>query len=503
VRTERKDRFIQVFKENETAAKWFAGLMTSLERRAPFSRGSMGYSKFIETKKFKVVETGFDADDALLPEGLFDFQKAIVKWALKKGRAAIFADTGLGKTAMQLAWANAVHQHTGNRVLIVAPLCVAQQTEREAEKFGIGNVRFVREFEKDGSTGIYVTNYEMLDHFEEGIRDGYFDGVVLDESSILKAQDGKTRAKVIQLFSSVPYRLSCTATPSPNDYMELGSQSEFLGIMSAVEMLAMFFIHDSGETSKWRLKGHGKDRFWEWLATWAVSIRKPQDLSFTAEGYDLPPLEMHEVLVETDKSLSSTLLREPAKTLSERIEARRITVDERVAKCAEIVNASSEPFIVWCHRNDEAEKLHALIPDSVEVSGSDKIKDKETKIIDFTEGRARVLITKPKIAGFGMNWQHCSQMAFVGLNDSFESLYQAIRRCYRFGQKKTVHVHMISADLEGHTLENLKRKEAQNEEMLSQMIDLMRDFTKREVRATTNERLSYQPTNALQLPEWI
>lgn len=463
----------------------------------------MPYSKFIETKKFKNIETGFVCDDMLLPDGLFDFQTAIVKWALKKGRAAIFADTGLGKTAMQLAWAGAVHQYTGNRVLILAPLCVAQQTEREAAKFGVGNVRFVREFEKDGSTGIYVTNYEMLDKFAEGIKDGYFDGIVLDESSILKSQDGKTRAKIIKMCADIPYRLSCTATPSPNDFMELGSQSEFLGIMSAVEMLAMFFTHDSGETSKWRLKGHGKSRFWEWLATWAVSIRKPQDLGFEASGYDLPPLNHHEILVETTKTLSSALIKEPAKTLSERTEARRITVDERVERCAAIVNASTEPFIVWCHRNDEADKLHALIDGSVEVSGSDKIKDKERKIMDFTEGRARVLITKPKIAGFGMNWQHCNQMAFVGLNDSFESLYQAIRRCYRFGQKKPVDVYMISADLEGAVLDNLKRKELQNEELVCQMVDLMKDFTKQEVRATINERLSYQASTLTELPGWL
>ncbi len=463
----------------------------------------MAYSRFIETKKFKNIETGFDVDDMLLPDGLFDFQTAIVKWALKKGRAAIFADTGLGKTAMQLAWAGAVHQHTGNRVLILAPLCVAQQTEREAVKFGVGNVRFAREFEKDGSTGIYVTNYEMLDKLAEGIKDGYFDGIVLDESSILKSQDGKTRAKIIAMCADIPYRLSCTATPSPNDFMELGSQSEFLGIMSAVEMLAMFFTHDSGENSKWRLKGHGKNRFWEWLATWAVSIRKPQDLGFEASGYDLPPLNHHEILVETSKTLSSALIKEPAKTLSERTEARRITVDERVERCAAIVNASSEPFIVWCHRNDEADKLHALIAGSVEVSGSDKIKDKERKIMDFTEGRARVLITKPKIAGFGMNWQHCNQMAFVGLNDSFESLYQAIRRCYRFGQKKPVDVYMISADLEGAVLENLKRKELQNEELVCQMVDLMKDFTKQEVRATINERLSYQASTLTELPGWL
>jgi superfamily II DNA or RNA helicase len=463
---------------------------------------SVGYAKFIGSKSFENIETGFDADDSFLAKELFPFQKAIVKWALKKGRAAIFADTGLGKTAMQLSWASAVHQYTGNRVLIVAPLCVAQQTEKEAQKFEIqGRVKYVREFERD--TGIYICNYEMLDKFKDAIDANFFDGVVLDESSILKSHDSKTRAKIVEMFERVPYRLSCTATPSPNDFMELGNQCEFLGIMSQPEMLATFFIHDSGETSKWRLKGHGKHRFWEWMATWAACIKRPSDLGFEMSGYDLPPLSISEHIVETDKRIGDSLLKIAAKTLSERNEARRVTVDDRVAKCAEIVNQSEGPFLVWCNLNDESSKLTAAIEGAVEVRGSDKMKDKEKKIMDFTEGRVRVMVTKPSIAGFGLNWQHCNQMAFVGLNDSFEQLYQAVRRCYRFGQTKPVHVHMISADIEGAVLENLKRKEIQNEEMSSQMIKLMRDFMQKEITASKNERLVYQPNVNLELPRWM
>lgn len=463
----------------------------------------MIYREFIASKRFKNIETGFDASDDLLPDGLFNFQRAIVKWTLKKGRAAIFADTGLGKTLMQLAWAGAVHQYTGNRVLIVAPLCVAQQTEKEAEKFGItGRVRFARDF-ADTDTGIIVTNYEMLHKFEDGIRSNYFDGVVLDESSILKNESGRTRNKIIDICSSIPFRLSCTATPSPNDHMEMGSQAEFLGIMSSSEMLATFFIHDSGETSKWRLKGHGRKRFWEWMSNWAVCIKKPSDLLFTDDGYDLPPLEMFEHLVETDKVLSGALIKQPAQTLSERIEARRITIDDRVAKCAEIVNRSDGSFLVWCNLNEESSKLTASIEGAIEVSGADKIEAKERKLMAFTKGEARVLISKPSIAGFGMNWQHCSQMAFVGLNDSFEQLYQAIRRCYRFGQKNPVQVHLISSDLEGETLANIKRKEDQNNEMSAQMIEQMRDFSRREVRASENERAFYTADNVIQFPEWI
>jgi hypothetical protein len=459
------------------------------------------YEEFLSKKEFRDEMAGFDADDGILIDTLFPFQKAIVKWALKKGRAAIFADTGLGKTAMQLAWAKAVHQYTGNRVLIVAPLCVSQQTVLEADKFGIGGVKYIREHEVE--TGIKVTNYEMIENFADGIAAGFYDGIILDESSILKHQTSKTREKIIQITRNIPYRLSCTATPSPNDHMELGSQSEFLNIMSAAEMLAMFFIHDSGETSKWRLKGHGALKFWQWLSTWAVCIKKPSDLGFSDEGYNLPPLEIKEHVVKTGKRLSERLLDEPAKTLSERIDARRITVDERVQYCAELMKKAEGPFLIWCHLNDESEKLRALLPDAVEVSGSDKISVKEDRIIGFTLGKYRGMITKPKIAGFGMNWQHCSQMAFVGLNDSFEQLYQAVRRCYRFGQKNKVTVHLISADLEGEVLKNLKEKEAKNEHMSQMMVEHMRDFSKREVLSTRNEKLKYIAENKIKFPSWL
>lgn len=460
----------------------------------------MIYEDFIRLKQWADTQAGFTVGDNELPPDLFPFQRDIVRWALKKGRAGVYADTGLGKTAMQAAWANCIHQRTGNRVLILAPLCVAQQTEREALKFGV-RVRYTPTFDKD--TGIWVTNYERLAEFEGAIQDGYFAGVALDESSILKSQDGKTRQRLINTCAIVPYRLSCSATPSPNDHMELGSQSEFLGLMSSAEMLSMFFTHDSGETSKWRLKGHAKARFWEWMATWAVCIRRPSDLGFDDSAYALPPLNITEHIVQTDKVLSGSLMKQPASTLSERIEARRITVDERVAKAAAIANATSGPVLIWCNLNDESAKLARAIPGSVEVSGSDKIHQKESKIMGFTNGETRVLITKPSIAGFGMNWQHCADMAFVGLNDSFEELYQAIRRSYRFGQTRPVNVHMISADLEGAVLENLKRKERQHEEMAEQMVAHMREFSTREVNASRSERLKYAPTARLEVPPWL
>ena len=422
--------------------------------------------------------------------GLFPFQESIVRWAVKRGRAAIFADTGLGKTRMQVAWAQQVSQYNGNRVLILAPLCVAQQTVEEAGRMGV-NIRYIREMCEPGDTGIFVTNYEMLDRFEPWIEKNYFAGVVLDESSILKNQDGKTRTRIIQTCSKIEYRLSCTATPSPNDFMELGNQAEFLGVMPMTEMLAMFFIHDGGETSKWRLKGHGKTKFWEWMSHWAVFIRKPSDLKFDDTGYDLPPLTIHERIVQTTAELPEAENPKLAMTMSERGKARRLTVADRVKETADLVNADSDQWIVWCNLNDESDLLTSSIPGAIEVRGSMSIEQKEKAIESFTDGTARVIVTKPSITGFGLNWQHCHKMAFVGLNDSYEQLYQAIRRCYRFGQTKPVDVYLVSADLEGSVLENIKRKEAQAIEMSQSMIEHMREFCTKEVLQLTRDRAIY------------
>ncbi len=446
---------------------------------------SVDYRSFLEAKETVDAPSGFEWSSDKFPSAELaqkGFQVAITLWALKRGRAAVFADTGLGKTAMQSAWAHAVHEHSGLPVLILAPLCVAPQTVEEAARFGI-SIQYVRETPTAESTGIFITNYEMIDHFKDAIDSGHFAGVVLDESSILKNQDGKTRKKITEICSRVPYRLSCTATPSPNDYMELGTQAEFLGIMTAVEMLAMFFIHDSGETSKWRLKGHGKTRFWEWMSHWACFVKKPSDIGFDDTGYDLPELVIAEEVVITGGTVASTL--------SERNIARRETIDARVAKCAALVNASTEPYVVWCNLNDESEKLKALIPDAVEVRGSYSIDVKEDRIRAFADGRARVIITKPSITGYGLNWQHCAHMAFVGLSDSYEDLYQAIRRCYRFGQTKSVTATLITADREGAVRENIKRKEINAAEMSAQMIAHMRDFCKREVTEMARDRSVY------------
>lgn len=448
------------------------------------------YQDFLNKKLSTFESVGFDCDDVLIPEKLFDFQKAIVKWALKKGRAAIFADTGLGKSFMQASWAEAVFQYTGNRVLIVAPLCVAQQTVKEGEKLGI-SIKYLREMDYD-STGVMITNYEMVENFQEAIEKGFFDGIVLDESSILKHKDSKTRQRIIDLARDIPYRLTCTATPSPNDHMELGSQAEFLGIMTQIEMLAMFFVHDSGETSKWRLKGHGKSRFWEWLTTWAVYIKKPSDIGFNDDGYDLPPLNYinHQIGEATCDEISGL-------GLQGRQKAKKDSLEDRVKKCAEVVNSEPGSWIVWCHRNDESTMLQQLIPGSVEIKGSDKIEKKESVLTDFVNGDVKILITKPKIAGFGLNWQHCNQMAFVGLSDSFEQIYQATRRCWRFGQKKPVDIHFVCHALEGPVLENIKIKESKAEEMAQSLVGFMRDFQTQEIRKLQREVAPYNPDMAI------
>ena len=442
------------------------------------------YENLIQEKAIEDNPSGFKCGD--LSHVLFDFQAILVRWALTRGRAAIFADTGLGKTLMQAEWAKHVHEHTGGNVLIIAPLCVAQQTVREAEKIDVV-INYCRS-QSAIVPGINITNYEMMVHFDLS----QFDGVVLDESSILKSHTGKTRTALIEQCQSVDYRLSCTATPSPNDFMELGNQAEFLGVMSRTEMLAMFFTHDGGETSKWRLKGWGKSRFWEWMAQWAAVIRKPSDLGFDDSRYDLPPLNINEHVIADDFREDGQLFTTIAQTLTERRRAQRQSIDERVAAVAKLVNNSDEQWVIWCHLNDESTSLAKAIPDAVDVKGSDSIDTKERRIMAFTNGEQRVLVTKPSIAGFGMNWQHCHKQAFVGLSDSFEQFYQAVRRCWRFGQSLPVDVEVFTAESEGQVLANIKRKEAQHHEMSDQMVEHMRELMQHEMKRTQREVAVYE-----------
>lgn len=421
------------------------------------------YEAFIESKLTRIPDSGFDAVG--MNDMLFDFQKDIVAWACRKGKAAIFADCGMGKTPMQLEWARQVHNHTGGNVLILAPLAVAAQTRREGDKFGIGVT--VCRSQSDVKDGINVTNYEIMHKFDLAS----FDGIVLDESSILKSFTSATRNAIIDGFKSTPYKLACTATPSPNDYMELGNHAEFLGAMTRTEMLAMFFIHDGGSTSKWRLKGHASERFWDFVASWAVMIRDPKDMGYKMEGFDLPQLIEDVVEVESGIVDDTRLFNIAAEGLQEQQQAKRKTIQKRARKCAEMVNSNNRPWIVWCELNDESAALSRMIPDAVEVRGSDSPDFKEDAMIGFADGRYRVIVTKPSICGFGMNWQHCADMVFCGLSNSYEQYYQAIRRCYRFGQTRPVNVHIVISELERGIVSNVMRKKDDASDMEDAMIE--------------------------------
>jgi hypothetical protein len=408
---------------------------------------------------------------------LFDFQRDIVSWALRRGRAAVFADCGLGKTPMQLEWAHRVP----GRVLILAPLAVSGQTAREGKKFGIDVTIAKDQKESDAGGKITVTNYEKLEHFDPS----KYDGVVLDESSILKAYDGKTRTQIIESFNKTPFRLACTATPAPNDYMELGNHAQFLGVMSREEMLAMFFVHDGGETSKWRIKGHAEPEFWKWVCQWAVMIRKPSDLGYSDDKFKLPPIRFHQITIDNEKPTPGQLFPMEAQTLQERIAARRGTIHDRVRVCADLIKKVGGTWMVWCNLNGENDALAKSIDGSVDVKGSDSNESKEKNLLGFSEGKINTLISKPSIAGMGMNFQVCHKVAFVGLSDSYEQFYQSVRRCWRFGQKHPVDVYMITAKVEGAVVANIKRKEKEAEKMAEMMAENMKDLNKESLKGGT------------------
>ncbi len=426
----------------------------------------MNYTDFLARKAVIHPPTGIPNVGDLHP-ALFGFQRDCVRWALRRGRAALFEDCGLGKTLQQLVWADEVCRSTGGNVILLAPLAVGQQTVAEAERFGIR-----AHHSRDGSVrdGITVTNYEQLHRFG-----GHsFAGVVLDESSILKSYSGAIRNEVIERFADTPFRLACTATPAPNDHMELGNHAEFLGVMSRVEMLATFFVHDGGDTSVWRLKGHAESDFWRWVASWAAMVRKPSDIGHSDAGFALPPMRIHEHILESGVPADGMLFAMPAQTLDEQRRARRATMSQRVAHVASMVNSTPGAWLVWCELNDEGDALRAAISGSVQVSGADSEDAKADRMLGFADGRYRVLITKPSIAGFGMNWQHCHQMAFVGLSHSYEQFYQATRRCWRFGQRSDVDVHVVTTDIESAVLHNIKRKQADADAMAVGMVEHMR-----------------------------
>lgn len=457
------------------------------------------YHEFLKTKQFATESCGFEPT-SVNPK-LFDWQSDIVRWSLKKGKACIFADCGLGKTPMQLQWAQQVTEHTGKPVLILAPLAVAQQTKREGQKFGV-SVNVCRK-QHDVIDGANITNYEMIEHFDAES----FSGIVLDESSILKHSTSKTRKLLTDMFRNTPYKLCCTATPAPNDFMELGTHSEFLGIMTQPEMLSTFFVHDGGDTSKWRLKGHAEDKFFEWVASWACCLTSPADLGYEQDGYDLPPLNVHEIVVESenliDEAGQSMLFADTTQTLNERRAARRDSMTCRVQAAADIANGTNEQVLVWCDLNAESESLTKAISGAVEVKGAHNLAYKENAMNGFTDGENRVLVSKPSIAGWGMNWQQCSKMIFVGLSDSFEAYYQAVRRCWRFGQENPVDVYIVVSDAEGAVKMNIERKQKDAERMTAELVKHTKTILAAEIHQTARISESYITIEKMEVPEWL
>lgn len=457
------------------------------------------YRDFIRKKSLEVENSGFECN--VTNQLLFDWQRDIVHWALKKGKSAIFADCGLGKTPMQLEWGKQVSGYTGNPVLILAPLAVAKQTEREGRKFHIGVT--VCRSQTDVKPGVNVTNYEMLSHFDADS----FSGVVLDESSILKDASSATRKQLTEAFRNTPYKLCCTATPSPNDFMELGTHADFLNVMTQPEMLATFFCHDGGNTSKWRLKGHAETKFFEWVASWSCCLTNPADLGYDGSDFVLPKLNVHEVITHEadleDREGQLMWLPEVSQSLNERRTARRNSLISRVKAAASIANSENGQVLVWCDLNSESEALTDAIDGAVEVRGSHSSTYKEAAMLGFSTGDNRVLVSKPSIAGWGMNWQQCNTMIFVGLSDSFEAYYQAVRRCWRFGQKKPVDVYIVISDAEGCVKQNIERKQADAQRMTRELISYTKNILTAEIHQTTRNVQSYITTEEMEVPAWI
>lgn len=458
----------------------------------------MDYIDFLKSKQVTVMPSGFDVEVSELNSALFDWQKAIVKLALKKGKFALFLDTGLGKTLCQLVWSDRVCKHTGGNVLILAPLAVSKQTQKEGEKFGI-EVNICRS-QSDVKSGINITNYEMLEHFDTS----KFVGVVLDESSILKSYMGATKISIINAFKDTPYKLSCTATPSPNNQMEILNQAEFLGIMKSHEALAIWFINDTSSSGNYMLKGHAVKSFWEWVSSWAVCISKPSEIGYSDEGYILPKLNEIEVIIpidETSEDIDDGFFRKIETNATAFHKEKRITAEQRAIKCDEIVNKDDEQYLIWCNTDYEADLLKKYIPTAIEVRGSDKPEHKEQAAIDFVNGNIRVLISKPRIFGYGLNFQNCHNTVFCGLDYSYESYYQSIRRFWRFGQKSEVNAYIVIGSTEQQILGVVREKEKKQLEMKRNMYLKIKDFQNAEFKPR-NFKLNLEEKKIL-IPTWI
>ncbi|WP_435657254.1 helicase-related protein [Brucella pituitosa] len=455
----------------------------------------MSYAELLARKSADAPLRGLSSIPSL-HEGMFAYQRDVTEFLLGVGGGAAFLDTGLGKSFVALEWARVVSEQVGKPVLMLAPLAVAPQHVREAQKFGYEDARVVRS-QDDVGPGINVTNYAKIDHFDPS----EFAGVVLDESSVIKNFTGQTTRKMIAMWKNTPFRLACTATPAPNDHMELGQHSQFLGVMNSNEMLTRWFIADQTNMGRYRLKGHAVKPYWSWVASWARCISKPSDLGYSDDGFGLPPLETfrHEIRADLSVDAGELLFRIPDTSATAIHKEKRLTANARAEAIAEHVNSErSEPWVVWCDTDYEADALTSRIPDAVEVRGSMTDKVKEDRLVGFSEGNIRVIVSKPSIAGFGLNWQHCARMAFVGLSFSYEAYYQAVRRCYRFGQKRPVHVHIALADTERAIWDTINRKSGDHEQMKREMYAAMRRaHQKRQVK------INYQPTTPVNLPDWV
>jgi superfamily II DNA or RNA helicase len=424
------------------------------------------YAEFLARKTVSAAHQGERVGAGNLHPSLHAWQARIVSWAIRAGRAAVWADTGLGKTRMQLEWARL----SAGTTLIVAPLAVCAQTVREAANIGI-TATYVRHGDQITGPGVWVTNYEMVDRFDPDA----LGAVVLDESSVLKDVTTKTRDLLIDLFRNVPRRLCCSATPAPNDVAELANHAEFLGVASRREMLSTYFVHDQ---DGWRPKGHARAPMFAWMATWAVALRRPSDIGYPDDGYDLPALDISSHLIDVNIEVEGQLFPTDLGGVSGRAKVRRETLDARCTQAARLVAAEpDEPWLIWCGLNDEADRLAALIPGAVNVHGSLSPEQKAERLLAFADGTIQILVTKPGIAAFGLNFQHCARMIFVGLSDSYEQYYQAIRRCHRYGQKRPVEVHIILSRLEGQIAVNVTRKERQASQFTAELVESMRDAT--------------------------
>lgn len=447
------------------------------------------YESFLASKAIVAPAKGVEVSDTdPLHPAMFDHQRACTRWAIRKGRSALFKGTGTGKTFDELVWA----QYSGKRVLNLAPLGVARQTVREGERWGIPVV-YARSMAESPSEGITITNYEMVDHFDP---DAY-DAVVCDESSILKDFTSKTRTKLIAMFRDTPRKLCGTATPAPNDIAEIANHAEFLGLMTREEMLATFFVHDD---TGWRLKGYARDAFYRWLASWAMSMNKPSDLGFSDDGYDLPPLTVTPVTVRANYRPKDQLFAVGLKGITDRSAVRKETVDSRVAVAAELIQSEDVSWIAWVGRNDEGQRLAKVLPEAVLIEGSQPPDEKADKIDRFSEGRARVVISKCSITGQGLNWQHCARQVFVGLSDSWEAYYQAIRRSWRFAQTQPVKIYVVISEPEQVIYENVLRKEREAQRMTDELIRHVKDYEVEEIHG--RRRIAYTPTTSMRVPAW-